>query len=76
MRSSPRWGHRSLPSKTLPQQRTKSPQEERRAKGREINDAMRKDVRAVLTADQQKAFDEKMPAGGPGGGKGGKKKEG
>ncbi len=48
-------------------------QEERATKGREIMQAMRKDVRAVLTADQQAKFDA-MPMGGPGGK--GKKKEG
>lgn len=48
------------------------PQEERREKGGEIMQAIRKDVRAVLTAEQQKKFDE-MPTGrGQGGG--GKKK--
>jgi hypothetical protein len=44
--------------------------QEDRAKSREIMMAVRKDVRAVLTADQQAKFDEMMPAG-----KGGKKKE-
>ena len=48
-------------------------QEERATKGREIQQAMRADIRAVLTADQQTKFDA-MPMGGPGGK--GKKKEG
>jgi Spy/CpxP family protein refolding chaperone len=48
------------------------PQEERREKGREIMMATNKDIRAVLTAEQQKKFDE-MPMGGPGGGRGKKK---
>jgi hypothetical protein len=42
-------------------------------KMQEINASMRKDVRAVLTADQQAKFDA-MPQGGRGGG--GKKKDG
>lgn len=54
------------------------PQEERREKGMEIMQASQKEVRAVLTAEQQKKFDE-MPQGrGPGGGSsngGGKKKK-
>ena len=55
------------------------PQEERREKGMALMQAAQKDVRAVLTAEQQKKFDE-MPApgrggpGGPGGPGGGKKK--
>jgi Spy/CpxP family protein refolding chaperone len=49
------------------------PQEERREKMGEMMQATRKEVRAVLTAEQQKKFDE-MPAGrGQGGGK--KKKD-
>lgn len=45
------------------------PQEERREKGMALMQATQKEVRAVLTAEQQKKFDE-MPAwGGPGGGK-------
>ena len=47
------------------------PQEERREKGMEIYQATRKEVRAVLTPEQQKKFDE-MPQGR---GQGGKKKE-
>ena len=43
---------------------------EDRAKGREMMMTVRKDVRAVLTAEQQAKFDEMMPAG-----KGGKKKD-
>ena len=45
-------------------------QEERASKGREIQTAMRADIRAVLTPDQQAKFDA-MGAGGRG-----KKKEG
>jgi hypothetical protein len=48
-------------------------QEERREKGMEIRTAANKEIRALLTADQQKKFDD-MPQGGPGG-KGGKKKQ-
>lgn len=44
------------------------PQEERREKGREMMMATNKEIREVLTADQQKKFDD-MPRGGPGGGK-------
>lgn len=45
------------------------PQEERREKGMALMQAAQKDVRAVLTAEQQAKFDA-MPAwGGPGGGK-------
>jgi len=44
------------------------PQDERREKGREIMMASQKDIRAVLTAEQQAKFDA-MPQGGPGGGK-------
>jgi len=47
------------------------PQEERREKGMEIYQATRKEVRAVLTPEQQKKYDE-MPQGR---GQGGKKKE-
>jgi Spy/CpxP family protein refolding chaperone len=42
------------------------PQEERMEKGREIMTKGRADIRAVLTAEQQKKFDE-MPQGGRGG---------
>jgi Spy/CpxP family protein refolding chaperone len=50
------------------------PQEERREKMMPLMQAAQKDVRAVLTAEQQKKFDE-MPQGrGPGGPGGGKKK--
>ncbi|HVS51693.1 MAG TPA: hypothetical protein VHD62_05005 [Opitutaceae bacterium] len=51
-----------------------------RAKMQELNDQMRKDIRAVLTDEQAKKFDA-MPQGGPGGrrggggGPGGKKKD-
>lgn len=48
------------------------PQEERREKGREVMMAANKEVRAVLTAEQQTKFDA-MPQGGGGGGK--KKKQ-
>ena len=44
------------------------PQEERREKGQAIREASNKEVRAVLTADQQAKFDA-MPQGGKGGGK-------
>ncbi len=43
-------------------------QEERREKGMELMASARKDVRAILTPDQQKKFDA-MPQGGRGGGK-------
>src|SRR4051812_41237034 len=46
-------------------------QEEMREKGREIAQAANKDIRALLTAEQQTKFDA-MPAPG---GKGGKKKK-
>jgi Spy/CpxP family protein refolding chaperone len=53
------------------------PQEERRAKGREIMQESNKKVRDVLTPEQQKIYDEnleKMPQrGGKGAGKGGDK---
>ena len=51
------------------------PQEERREKGREIMMASQKEIRAVLTAEQQAKYDA-MPMGGPGGPGGGKKKGG
>jgi protein CpxP len=44
------------------------PQEERQEKGREIMQARRDEVRALLTDEQKKKFDE-MPQGGRGGGK-------
>ena len=52
------------------------PQEERREKSGEIMQAAGKEVRAVLTAEQQTKFDA-MPQGGrgQGGGGGGKKKD-
>ncbi len=43
-------------------------QSERRTKGQELRTAAQKDVRALLTEDQQKKFDD-MPAAGGGGGK-------
>lgn len=49
------------------------PQEERREKMGEIMQATRQEVRAVLTPEQQKKFDE-MPAPGRGGSGGGRKK--
>ena len=52
------------------------PQEERREKMGEIMQATRKEVRAVLTPEQQKKYDE-MPQpgrGGSGGGGGGRKR--
>jgi Spy/CpxP family protein refolding chaperone len=51
------------------------PREERRGKGMEIMKAQRDAIRAVLTADQQKKFDD-MPAPGGPGGPGGKKRGG
>jgi Spy/CpxP family protein refolding chaperone len=50
------------------------PQDERREKGGELMMASRKEVRAVLTAEQQAKFDA-MPQGGRGGDKGGGKKK-
>lgn len=47
------------------------PQEERREKGQELRTAANKEVRALLTPEQQAKFDA-MPQGGRGGG-GGKK---
>jgi len=49
------------------------PQEERREKMGQIMQDTRKEVRAVLTAEQQKKFDD-MPQGGRGSGGGGGKK--
>ena len=49
------------------------PQDERREKMGPIMMAAAKEVRAVLTAEQQAKFDA-MPQGGKGGGGGGKKK--
>lgn len=43
-------------------------QEDRREKGMELMAAARKEVRAALTPEQQKKFDD-MPQGGRGGGK-------
>jgi Spy/CpxP family protein refolding chaperone len=43
-------------------------QEDRREKGMELMASARKEVRAVLTPEQQKKFDD-MPQGGRGGGK-------
>jgi Spy/CpxP family protein refolding chaperone len=51
------------------------PQEERMEKGREIRTAAMKEVRALLTPEQQTKFDA-MPQGGRGGGGGGGKKKG
>ena len=48
------------------------PQEDRQTKGQEMRMATNKEIRAVLTADQQAKFDA-MPQGGKGGGK--KKKD-
>ena len=45
-------------------------QEERREKGRAINEAANKEIRALLTAEQQAKFDA-MPAPGRGGRQGG-----
>ena len=45
------------------------PKEERKEKGAPVLKKQREDVRAVLTPEQQKKFDEMAPAGG-----GGKKK--
>jgi Spy/CpxP family protein refolding chaperone len=44
------------------------PQEERRTKGMEIREATNKEIRALLTPDQQKKFDA-MPPPARGGGK-------
>jgi Spy/CpxP family protein refolding chaperone len=49
------------------------PQDERREKGMELMMATRKEVRAVLTAEQQTKFDAMAPQAG--GGKGGGKKK-
>jgi hypothetical protein len=50
------------------------PQEDRRGgKGQDMRTAANKEVRALLTDEQAKKFDE-MPQGGRGGGGGGKKK--
>ena len=46
------------------------PKEERKEKGAAIQKKQRDAIRAVLTAEQQKKYDEMAPAGG----KGGKKK--
>jgi Spy/CpxP family protein refolding chaperone len=50
------------------------PQEERRAKMQDVMKAQHDQIRAVLTADQQKKFDDMPPPGR--GGPGGKKKGG
>ncbi len=50
------------------------PQDERREKSGPLMMATRKEVRAVLTAEQQAKFDA-MPQGGKGGDKGGGKKK-
>jgi Spy/CpxP family protein refolding chaperone len=49
-------------------------QEERQAKMREAGQKFRTEIRAILTAEQQKKFDE-MPQGRGQGGGGGKKKD-
>jgi len=49
-------------------------QDERREKGMELMSNARKEVRALLTPEQQKKFDD-MPQGGRGGGGGKKKSE-
>ena len=52
------------------------PQEERREKGMELMQATRKEVRAVLNAEQQKKFDEMATqARGGQGGEGGRRKK-
>ena len=43
------------------------PKEERKEKGAPLQKKQRDAVRAVLTAEQQKKFDEMAPAGGGGG---------
>ncbi len=43
------------------------PEDQRMEKGREIMAAVRTEVRAVLTAEQQKKFDEMTPGRGQGG---------
>ena len=40
------------------------PKEERKEKGAPLQKKQRDDVRALLNAEQQKKFDEAMPAGG------------
>lgn len=54
------------------------PQEERRAKMQDVMKAQHDKIRAVLTAEQQKKFDDMPPPGrgGPGGPGGGKKRGG
>ncbi len=51
------------------------PEDQRMEKGREIMAAVRTEVRAVLTAEQQKKFDEMAPGRGQGGGQGKKKSQ-
>jgi len=50
------------------------PKEERKEKGPAVSQKTRKDILALLTPEQAKAFEEKMPQGGRGGSGGGKKK--
>lgn len=40
------------------------PKEERKEKSAPLQKKQREDIRAVLTAEQQKKYDEAMPAGG------------
>ena len=40
------------------------PKEDRKEKGAPLQKKQRDDIRALLTAEQQKKFDEAMPAGG------------
>jgi hypothetical protein len=47
------------------------PSEETRAKMQEIQKAAHDQIRALLTADQQKKFDAMPPPPGPGGRRGG-----
>lgn len=51
-------------------------QEDRRTKMREIGQETQKEVRALLTAEQQKKFDEMRPGRGGPGGKGGEGRKG
>jgi len=51
------------------------PQEERREKMMEMMKATREKIRAMLTPEQMKKFDDMPPMGGGRGGKGGEKKK-
>jgi Spy/CpxP family protein refolding chaperone len=45
------------------------PKEDRKEKGPAVSQKARKDILALLTPEQAKAFEEKIPQGGRGGGK-------